>query len=56
MECKESNPYPSFSKSPLQSTTEPPVPILSRVCKLTEIKTKQMKLNNKRTSVPLKRT
>lgn len=28
--------YPSFSNSPLQSTTEPPVPILSRVCKLTK--------------------
>ena len=30
--------HPSLSSRPLQSTTEPPVPILSRVCKLTEKK------------------
>ena len=29
--------HPSLSKSPLQSTTGPPLPIRSRVCKLTEI-------------------
>lgn len=33
-----SDTYPSFSNSPLQSTTDPPVPILSRVCKLTKKK------------------
>ena len=30
--------HPSLSSRPLQSTTEPPVPIRSRVCKLTEKK------------------
>lgn len=30
-----SHTYPSFSRSPRQSTTDPPAPSLSRVCKLT---------------------
>lgn len=30
--------HPSFSNSPLQSTTGPPLPMRSRVCKLTENK------------------